>query len=109
LADQDWIGLMISKTFADQDWFRFNFIGSGLDSDWKISKSGHLWLEGDFSVVPFQGSRCCFFLTRPELAVLAGVVGFLFKICFFWLWSNFRNVCCITVFSIQEYSSSTCV
>jgi len=26
---------------------------------------------------------------------------------FFLLWSNFRNVCCITVFSIQEYSSFT--
>ena len=28
---------------------------------------------------------------------------------FFLLWSNFRNVCCITVFSIQGYSSFTCV
>ena len=33
LADQDWIGLMIFKTFADQDWIEFNFIRSGLDSD----------------------------------------------------------------------------
>jgi len=24
---------------------------------------------------------------------------------FVWFWSNFRNVCCITVFTIQEYSS----
>jgi len=32
-ADQDWIGLMIFKTFADQDWIGFNFCGSGLDSD----------------------------------------------------------------------------
>jgi len=33
LADQDCIGVMISKTFADQDWIGFNFFGSGLDSD----------------------------------------------------------------------------
>jgi len=43
LADQDWIGLMIFKSFADQDWIGFNFIGSGLDSDWKFSQSAHLW------------------------------------------------------------------
>ena len=42
-ADQDWIGLMIFKTFADQDWIGFNFCGSGLDSDWKFSQSAHLW------------------------------------------------------------------
>jgi len=29
-ADQDWIGLMIFKTFADQDWIGFNFIWTGL-------------------------------------------------------------------------------
>jgi len=43
LADQDWIGLMIFKNFADQDRIRFNFIGSGLDSDWKISQSAYFW------------------------------------------------------------------
>jgi len=43
LADQDWIGLMICKYFADQDWIGFNFIGSGLDSNWKISQSAQLW------------------------------------------------------------------
>jgi len=32
-VDQDWIGLMILKTFEDQDWIGFNFCGSGLDSD----------------------------------------------------------------------------
>jgi len=37
LADQDWIRLIIFKNFADQDWIGFNFIGSGLDSEWKIS------------------------------------------------------------------------
>ena len=42
-ADQDWIGLMIFKKFADQDWIGFNFSGSGLDLDWKISQSVHLW------------------------------------------------------------------
>jgi len=36
-----------------------------------------------------------------------GVLGFLLKICFFSLWSNFIDVCCITVSSIQEYSSFT--
>jgi len=29
--------------WADQDWIGFNFIGSGLDSDGKISQSAHLW------------------------------------------------------------------
>jgi len=33
---------MIFRNFADQDWIGFNFIGSGLDSDWKISQSAHL-------------------------------------------------------------------
>jgi len=31
--------------------------------------------------------------------------GFCTRSGVFWLWSNFRNVCCITEFSIQEYSS----
>jgi len=30
------------QKFLDQDWIGFNFIGSGLDSDWKISQSAHL-------------------------------------------------------------------
>jgi len=30
---------------------------------------------------------------------------FIENLWFVWLWSNFRNACCITVFSIQEYSS----
>jgi len=53
-ADQDWSGLMIFKNFADQHWIGFNFIGSGLDSNWKISQSAHLWclcLLCDCSVV----------------------------------------------------------
>jgi len=33
--------------------------------------------------------------------------GFYWKSGFFWLRSNFIDVCCITVFSIQEYSSFT--
>jgi len=33
---------MIFKNFTDQDWIGFNFIGSGLDSDGKISQSAHL-------------------------------------------------------------------
>jgi len=32
-SHQDWIGLMIFKSFADQDWIGFNFCRSGLDSD----------------------------------------------------------------------------
>jgi len=43
LAGQDWIGLIVFKNFADQDWIGFNFSGSGLDSEWKISRSAHLW------------------------------------------------------------------
>jgi len=30
------------QNFCSQDWIGFNFIGSGLDSDWKISQSAHL-------------------------------------------------------------------
>jgi len=45
-ADQDWIGRMIFKNFVDQDRIGFNFIGSGLDSDCKISQSTHLWWLG---------------------------------------------------------------
>jgi len=30
-------------TRADQDWIGLNFCWSGLDSDWKISQSAHLW------------------------------------------------------------------
>jgi len=38
---------MIFKNFADQDWIGHSFIGSGLDSDWKISQSAHLcYLHG---------------------------------------------------------------
>jgi len=33
--------------------------------------------------------------------------GFFIENLFFLLGSNFRNVCCITVFSIQKYSSFT--
>jgi len=36
---------MIFKNFEDQGWIGFNFCGSGLDSDWKISQSAHLWQE----------------------------------------------------------------
>jgi len=35
---------MIFKNYADRT--GFNFIGSGLDSDWKISQSAHLWSTG---------------------------------------------------------------
>jgi len=30
------------QKICGQDWIGFNFIGSGLDSDWKISQSAHL-------------------------------------------------------------------
>jgi len=30
------------QNFADHDSIGLNFIGSGLDSDWKISQSAHL-------------------------------------------------------------------
>jgi len=48
-------------------------------------------------------------LCSAWFSVSSKVLGFLLKICFFLLRSNFRNVCCITVFSIQEYSNFTCV
>ena len=47
-AYEDWLGLMIFKNFADQNWIGFNFIRSGLDSDWKISQSPHVWYIHDF-------------------------------------------------------------
>jgi len=34
-----------------------------------------------------------------------GSGDFIENLGFVWFWSNFRNVCCITVFSIQKYSS----
>ena len=40
----DW---WIWKKFADQDWIGFIFIGSGLDSEWKISQSAQLWCCSD--------------------------------------------------------------
>jgi len=45
LVDQDWIRLIIFKNFAGQAWIGFNYIGSGLDSDWNILQSAHLWFE----------------------------------------------------------------
>jgi len=55
-----------------------------------------------------QCCHCCFFsLDLLFFSVLSGVLGFSLKICFFLLWSNFRNVCWITVFSIEEYNSFT--
>jgi len=49
-------------------------------------------------------SHCCFF--SLDLFFLL-FVGILLQIWAFWLWLNFRNVCCIAVFSIREYSSFT--
>jgi len=46
-----------------------------------------------------------FFFARS--GVFLFYLGFLWKMCFFLLWLNFRNICCITVFSIQEYNSLT--
>jgi len=46
-----------------------------------------------------------FFSLDLGFSVLSGVLGFLLKTGAFRLWSNFRNVCRITVFSIQEYSN----
>jgi len=31
------------KNFGNQDWIGFNFFGSGLELDWQISQSAHLW------------------------------------------------------------------
>jgi len=47
-----------------------------------------------------------FFFTRSGVFLFhLGFWGFYWKSGFFWLWSNFRNLCCITVFFIQqEYS-----
>jgi len=50
------------------------------------------------------GMCCCGWADEPELNFLfnlLGFWGFYWKSGFFWLWSNFRNVCCITAFSIQ--------
>ena len=65
--DQGWIGLINFKNFADQDWIGFNFIGSGLNSDWKISQSSHLLL---LAVLPTLR------LSREFGVVLCGVASF---------------------------------
>ena len=58
LVEQGWIGLTIFKNFSDQDWTGFNFIGSGLNSDWKISQSAHLcYLVAETSSFPAFSSR----------------------------------------------------
>jgi len=50
---------MIFKNFAGQDWIGFNFIGSGLDSDCKISQSAHLWTEYSLGTVRACLLDCC--------------------------------------------------
>jgi len=52
---------MIFKNFADQNWIGFSFIASGLDSDWKISQSAHLWLSGYLQLV----ESCVEFVLAP--------------------------------------------
>ena len=47
---------MIFKNFANQDWIAFNFIRSGLDSDWEISQSAHLWRIAEVAGVTFSDS-----------------------------------------------------
>ena len=56
LVDQDGIGLMIFKNFVDQVWIEYNFCGSGLDLDWKISQSVHLWPERNLN--QFSQIKC---------------------------------------------------
>ena len=57
-----------------------------------------LWIKG----LVFQCCHCCFFFTRSGVFLFfLGFWGFSWKSGFFWLWSNFRNICCITVFSIR--------
>jgi len=58
------MGLMIFKNFADQGWIGFNFIGSGLDSNWKISQSAHPWFIPGHSQASLQKCRVT---TRPTI------------------------------------------
>jgi len=58
-------------------------------------------------VKQFTEKKCRDSSAYSRCSVLSGILGFLLKICFFLLGSNFRNMCFITVFSIQEYSSFT--
>ena len=80
-TNQDSIGLMIFKKFADQDWIGFNFIGSGLDSDWKISQCAHL----------------CNLVIRDEHWTWTGLDKDYSKFCWIcfgpgvWITSKFRN------------------
>ena len=50
-----------------------------------------------------------FFARSGVILFYLGFLSFSWKSGVFWLWSNFKNVCCFTVFSIQEYSSFTCI
>jgi len=93
---------MIFEKLVDQDWIGFNFIRSGLDSDWNISQSAHLC-----QVVLSSVATAVFFTRSGVFLFHLGFWGFYWKSGFFSLWSNFRNACYITVFSIHEYSSFT--
>jgi len=48
-----------------------------------------------------------FFTRSGFFSFIWGSGAIIENLVFFWLWSNFRNICCITVFSIPEYSSFT--
>jgi len=75
LVEQDWIGLVIFNNFADQDWIRCNFIGSGLDSDCKISQSAHLCFIVNFfqqsgsSNLPLHCWYAALFVVRNGICV----------------------------------------
>jgi len=73
----DW---WFSKILVDQDCIGFNFIGSGLDSDWKISQSADRW--------PVRPMQCCQPYVFPRIWAC-----FLQSSKFFWRLAGMRVAC----------------
>jgi len=67
------------QNFCGSSWIGFNFYGSGLDSDWKISQSAHLWCT--------TGSLPCNICCLPLAALCV-------------TWENMRNYGHWTLFRI---------
>ena len=78
--------------------------------DFHVTHSAQVKDAAPYNVRPHNTTSVAtplFFTRSVFFSILSGVLGFHWKYGVFGLWTNFANVCCITVFSIQEYSSFT--